>query len=129
MPTVDFEKIKQELNYSEADSTKYSRNFKIAKNIKNARIYKGLTQKKLAKLLKTKQESIARWESGRSVPHINTYEKIAIALELPFSEPSINLDNITAGSVTLDNKNGYVMDIEAFAISKSHSKDVIIKKL
>lgn len=55
--------------------------FEIAHMLIEARIIKGITQEKLAKLLKTKQPSIARVESGDSLPSLNFLEKIANALD------------------------------------------------
>jgi transcriptional regulator with XRE-family HTH domain len=45
------------------------------------RMAKGLTQEDLAKLLSTKQESIARLENGGSVPSLSTVKKLAVALD------------------------------------------------
>jgi transcriptional regulator with XRE-family HTH domain len=41
---------------------------------------KGLTQEDLAKMLNTKQESIARLENGGSMPSLSTMKKIANVL-------------------------------------------------
>lgn len=45
-----------------------------------ARIERGLTQKKLAKKLGTKQSAIARLESGRANPSVAFLKKLAQAL-------------------------------------------------
>jgi transcriptional regulator with XRE-family HTH domain len=45
------------------------------------RLAKGLTQEELAKLMNTKQESIARLESGKSLPSLSTVMKAAEALD------------------------------------------------
>jgi transcriptional regulator with XRE-family HTH domain len=52
------------------------------------RLEKGLTQEQLAELLNTKQESIARLESGSSLPSLSTVKKVAEALD---AELEINL--------------------------------------
>jgi transcriptional regulator with XRE-family HTH domain len=52
------------------------------------RLEKGLTQEQLAKLLNTKQESIARLESGSSLPSLSTMKKVAEALD---AELEINI--------------------------------------
>ena len=55
--------------------------YKLASALIRLRIGKGLTQEQLAKLLNTKQESIARLESGDSLPSLSTVKKVADALD------------------------------------------------
>ncbi len=62
--------------------------YKLASTLIRLRLAKGLTQEQLAKLLNTKQESIARLESGGSLPSLSTVKKIADALD---AELEINL--------------------------------------
>jgi len=62
--------------------------YKLASALIRLRLAKGLTQEQLAKLLNTKQESIARLESGGSLPSLSTVKKIANALD---AELEINL--------------------------------------
>lgn len=52
----------------------------IAKMMIKARIMKGITQKELAKLIETKQPSIARIERGDYLPSLRLLEKIAKAM-------------------------------------------------
>lgn len=54
--------------------------YKFAANLIRLRLAKGLTQENLAALLNTKQESIARLESGGSLPSLSTMKKIADVL-------------------------------------------------
>jgi DNA-binding XRE family transcriptional regulator len=54
--------------------------YKLAATLIRLRLARGLTQEDLAKLLNTKQESIARLESGGSLPSLSTMKKIADAL-------------------------------------------------
>ena len=54
--------------------------YKLAATLIRLRLAKGLTQEDLAKLLNTKQESIARLESGGSLPSLSTMKKVANAL-------------------------------------------------
>ena len=54
--------------------------YKFAANLIRLRLAKGLTQEDLARVLNTKQESIARLESGGSLPSLSTMKKIASAL-------------------------------------------------
>ena len=53
---------------------------KLAATLIRLRLAKGFTQEDLAKLLNTKQESIARLESGRSLPSLSTLKKVGAAL-------------------------------------------------
>jgi transcriptional regulator with XRE-family HTH domain len=62
--------------------------YRLASDLIRLRIAKGLTQEQLAKLLNTKQESIARLESGGSLPSLSTVKKVAEALD---AELEINL--------------------------------------
>ncbi len=62
--------------------------YKLASALIRLRLAKGLTQEQLAKLLNTKQESIARLESGGSLPSLSTVRKVADALD---AEVEINL--------------------------------------
>jgi transcriptional regulator with XRE-family HTH domain len=55
--------------------------YKFAANLIRLRLAKGFTQEDLARVLNTKQESIARLESGGSLPSLSTMKKIASALE------------------------------------------------
>ena len=65
-----FRKALQEYNtYSE-----------ISNLITAARLHKGLSQEELAKLVKTKQPSIARLESGKELPSVGFLDRIARAL-------------------------------------------------
>ncbi len=61
---------------------------KLASALIRLRLAKGLTQEQLAKLLNTKQESIARLEGGGSLPSLSTVKKLADALD---AELEINL--------------------------------------
>jgi ribosome-binding protein aMBF1 (putative translation factor) len=55
--------------------------YKLIESLIAARLKKGFTQEKLAKKIKTKQESISRVESGRVVPSIPFLKRIAQALD------------------------------------------------
>jgi len=54
--------------------------FKIVEVIIRARIKKGVTQKKLAQRMKTKQSAISRLESGNANPSLNFLKRLASAL-------------------------------------------------
>jgi len=55
--------------------------YKLAAALMRLRLAKGLTQAQLATLLNTKQESIARIESGSSLPSLSTVKRLADALD------------------------------------------------
>jgi transcriptional regulator with XRE-family HTH domain len=54
---------------------------KLASALIRLRLARGLTQEELARLMNTKQESIARLESGTSLPSLTTVKKAAAALD------------------------------------------------
>ncbi len=56
---------------------------KLGKKIKIARIELDLTQTGLAKKIGAKQKSISRYETGLSMPSIETLVKIAKSLKKP----------------------------------------------
>ena len=58
---------------------------KLGKKIKLARIEKDLNQNQFAELIKAKQKSISRYETGKALPSLETLERIAKMLEKPFS--------------------------------------------
>jgi len=62
--------------------------YKLASTLIRLRLERGLTQEQLAALLNTKQESIARLESGSRLPSLSTIRKVANALN---AELEINL--------------------------------------
>src|SRR3972149_7519418 len=55
--------------------------YKLAAALIRLRLAKGLTQAQLAALLNTKPESIARLESGSSLPSLSTGRRVAGALD------------------------------------------------
>ena len=56
---------------------------RLGKRIKLARVEQDLTQSQLAKKIKAKQKSISRYETGASMPSIETLLKIAKVLKKP----------------------------------------------
>jgi len=56
---------------------------KLGKRIKLARIEMDLNQTQLADKIKAKQKSISRYETGASMPSIETLVKIAKVLKKP----------------------------------------------
>jgi len=55
--------------------------YRLAAALIRLRLAKGLSQEQLAAMLHTKQESIARLESGNSLPSLSTIKKVADALD------------------------------------------------
>lgn len=54
----------------------------FAKRLKEIRVENELTQKQLAEILQTTDDSIYSWEKGRSQPSIETLRKICVALNV-----------------------------------------------
>lgn len=81
---VDFEIFKKKLfkdpefvkAYHELDPE-----FAVIEAILEARMKKGITQKKLAQRMRTKQSAISRLESGTANPSLNFLKKLAKALD------------------------------------------------
>jgi len=63
-------------------------NLQISKDVKLARVQKGLTQKGLAEKVGTKQTSISRLESGKISPSISFLNQIATALDTELISPT-----------------------------------------
>ena len=57
---------------------------KLGKKIKLARIEQDLTQGQLAEAIGAMQKSISRYETGISLPSLETLEKVAKVLKKPF---------------------------------------------
>lgn len=55
--------------------------FAVIEAILRARMKRGITQKKLAQRLKTKQSAISRLESGTANPSLNFLKRLAEALD------------------------------------------------
>jgi transcriptional regulator with XRE-family HTH domain len=64
-----------------------------AYQIARLRIARGLTQAQLAKLVGTKQSSIARLESGASQPSIAFLQKVAAALDARLEVRFVSIGN------------------------------------
>lgn len=59
---------------------RYDLAFEIGQMVMEARLFKGVTQQKLAEKLGTQQPSIARLENGQGLPSLTFLEKVARAL-------------------------------------------------
>jgi ribosome-binding protein aMBF1 (putative translation factor) len=81
---IDFrEDLNRELKDPEfkKEYLKIQPEFEVTRALIKARINKGLTQKKLAKKLKTTQSAISRLESGRANPTVAFLQKLADAFD------------------------------------------------
>ncbi len=80
MNIKNLQKLIAQKNPSASDIVKKDYAFRVGKNIEEARILKGITQKELAEMIGSKQPSIARVESGAKVPTHHFLKRIADAL-------------------------------------------------
>lgn len=77
-----FKEMKAELMESPEFRAEYERlrpEFELAKTIIAARAAQGLTQAELATRMETSQSYIARLESGRLLPSMRTWQRLAAA--------------------------------------------------
>ena len=91
---MDYNTFKQKLLQNPEyvkEVSKTDLRFEISQMIIDARVMRGITQKKLAKLAGTKQPSIARLESGSMLPSLTFLEKIAKALKTDLIPPKFTL--------------------------------------
>jgi transcriptional regulator with XRE-family HTH domain len=58
---------------------------KLGKRIKLARVEADMTQADLAEATEIMQKSISRYETGQSLPTLDTLERMAKVLKKPFS--------------------------------------------
>lgn len=54
----------------------------LGESIRNARVAKGLTQKQLAELIGSKNNSVSNWEHGTHKPDIDTLERLCKVLDI-----------------------------------------------
>ena len=80
---MNWNEHKQSLLKDEAFKHEYGKldtKYKVAAELIRLRVSRGLTQAELAKVLNTKQASIARIESGSYLPSLSMIKKIADVL-------------------------------------------------
>jgi ribosome-binding protein aMBF1 (putative translation factor) len=81
---MDFEMWEKDALKDPKFKTEYDKlqpEFALIRAVIEARIKKGVTQKKLAKKMGTKQSVISRLESGKANPTLTFLKKLAIALD------------------------------------------------
>lgn len=85
---MKLQELKQKLFETRPDFKKeyeeYDLAFEIGMMVKEARVYKGMTQGELAQSVGSKQPSIARLEKGEALPSIRFLRNIASALQTEF---------------------------------------------
>ncbi len=102
---MDYKKFKKSLLASDKDlAREYGKRdiiLEISKAVIEARIFKGLTQVRLAKLMKVQQPAIARIENGNHLPSLSFLERMAIAMGARLEIPRFNFDYKDRGIIKL----------------------------
>lgn len=80
MKLQDYKKKALENPSFKKEYERYDLAFEIGQMVLEARLFKGVTQQKLAEKLGTQQPSVARLENGQSLPSLSFLEKVARAL-------------------------------------------------
>lgn len=78
---VIIQKLLEKKSSFKKEYKKHDPHIEVSNLITAARMHKNLSQKDLARLVKTKQPSIARLESGKFLPNVSFLDKIAKALD------------------------------------------------
>lgn len=90
--------------------------FEIGRMVTDGRIARKMTQEKLAKLLGTKQPSIARVEGGNYLPSFNFLQRVAKALDTQLLPPRLQiLENTEAVKTKAVADMAYFSTISAFS--------------
>ena len=94
---VTLEELKAEVLQNPEVRAEYERlrpEFELAETIIAARAAQGLTQAELAVRMKTSQSYIARLESGRVLPSMRTWQRLAAATG---TRPRVTLEPLAGG--------------------------------
>ena len=92
----------------------------VAKHIRRLRVAKHLTQEELAEKLFVTRQAVSAWETGKSLPDVETLERIAAALEVDVTEviygvpPSPNLGRLKHRWATIGG--GFVIIVAVLVI-------------
>lgn len=86
--------------------------FEISKMLINARIIKGITQSRLAKMIHTKQSAIARLENGNGLPSLTILAKIAKAYKTELIPPRFSFldENLEEVKFVTKSDSGYISE-------------------
>ncbi len=91
--------------------------FKFGNYICKLRENKNLTQGELAKILDVSDKSISKWENGQAFPRIETFEKLAVALDTTVEDIfSASKDGIKRICIV----NSFCMEMKIDVDGKSH---------
>lgn len=121
---MNIDKLKQNLLKDQdfkREYEKYDLPFEISQMVIEARIIKGITQKKLADLIGTKQSSISRLENGSFLPSLSFLERIAKALKSKI-RISIELDN----QVSLDSYDTFNSSVDTISYEYFNYKNNLL---
>jgi len=104
--------------------------FQISEMIIEARRMNGVSQEELAKLMRTKQPSIARAENGAFLPSLNFLEKIADSLETKLIPPKFECLEKQNQTVNILNSKWVTNKINALTLinqQEYHEKELSYK--
>lgn len=87
----------------------------VSDNLKVVRVQKNLTQKELGELMHVSDKTISTWESGRSLPDIETIKKLAGVLKVRYE---ILVDGETANQIRLSNAKKFILGDEFMFVSQ-----------
>ncbi len=91
--------------------------YKFGNYICKLRENKNLTQTELAKVLEVSDKSISKWENGQAFPRIETFEKLAIALDTTVEDIfSASKDGVKRICIV----NSFCMEMKIDVNGKSH---------
>lgn len=134
---MNWDEAKKQLLEDDATREAYKTidlSFEIGKMITDARILTRTTQESLAKKIGTKQPSIARIESGNSLPSLSFLEKIAQALGTELLPPRFEiletLDAVATENATFfyglyNSDRPAVYENSELSVSSKHGNDSI----
>lgn len=129
MKVVELNKKLLEKTRSKGVGAEIDLAYDIAEMVIDARLKKDMSQKKLAKLIGTKQPAIARIESGSQLPSNLSLQKIANALGTKLIPPKFemmtdqNEINYIYGETTVNELNAFNLGLELASFDFSNTKN------
>lgn len=124
----EYEKIENKKQVHKKNDWVSDFDFDVAYLVSEARLRSGLTQTQLAKLIHTKQPSIARAENGSSLPSLSFLKKIAIAIGTTLTPPQFGFMPEINGSYVLSHVKEEIKYVPIFieAHRSSQESSVVI---